>query len=1268
MLKRTARYVLYALGVGMVTLILGVIAVRIWTPDLAEHKARIENYLSTQAKRPVQIAHLVAEWDGWSPILRASGLRIRSRDGTFSALRLDEFIVQVNPWHLILGTLTFERFVVNRPALDVIRRRDGKFQIGDIAAGGRGDGGSGLVAWLFRQGEVRVTDGVLAWLDDASGARVMELGGINLVFRTEGDRHLISGGAQCRDAVCGGIRIEGTLVGDPPADAELQGSVRADVRALQAGRLLSALVDTGAMTMRGSGDVAVTGEFTAGRLASLGVDVRAPDLHLVRDGHVFPGFSGRGQWQHIDPTRWRMTFEDAVLHTPDDELPLEGLRVDRTESVTTVTLDGLDIAAIAPHVRVWVETAWRDTAAALRPRGRLHDLALRVTDRDFPADWRFQAGVDAVGWQPTARIPGVSKLSGQLLVKADGGTLDVDTQYTTVTWPEQLEEALGWAQVSGRANWTRRDGQWAIEAENLRLVNQDLALNEGRFQISMPADRAGPVVTAHARLERASVAKVRRYVPQRASPKLKKWLANALVHGEVSDGTVSFNGPVKAFPFRDGGGSFEAVARVAGGELAFHEKWPPLKNVTSEVRFHNQSLTVTGDAGRLMQSDLTRARVTIADLYTKTRTVEISGVLAAPVADLIEFLRRGPLIKRPIDLDVAGDGTGTLELDMTLPLKALKQTRVAGRYQTSGSTVTIAKHVTLSELTGSVEFTESTVQAEDLRAQLLGGAVALSVETVEPGQPPVFAVAGHGRGEVGRLAPILGEGLFDHVDGWAEWSGRLLVRRGQARLDVTSDLTGIGVAVPPPLGKPAYVARALSTRVEFLGNQGQRVGVTYGEGLNGVLQLAKRAGRWQVTHGEFRLGTGRAELPEQAGLGIVVTPDVFDADPWLEWVRAQPARAAGSEPTFLDRLRRFELEVGLLRMFGRDLGTMSLRARSQDGAAWVADLTGTAGHGTVEANIKSTPRRYALRMETLHWPRAEGGGRAADTDPATFPSVAIDAEQFSFGAMRLGRLRLRAAPVPNGWRISELTAEQPAIKIAAAGDWQRHGPDQRTQIQATVDSTDLGEALQALGFGGQIADGDAHLKGEFHWDGGATAFKYEKLGGSLELVAKNGRFLKVDPGTGRILGLVNLEALTRRLALDFSDLFATGLAFDRIEGTGEIESGDLTSEGFLIIGPAVLIEAEGRVGLADEDYDLELVVAPQVGDLGVLGALLANPAAGALLFVTNKLFKKQLAKVVHTRYRVTGPWTAPEIGRAAAPPVVAEEEGGVGVIEEREDD
>jgi uncharacterized protein YhdP len=61
-------------------------------------------------------------------------------------------------------------------------------------------------------------------------------------------------------------------------------------------------------------------------------------------------------------------------------------------------------------------------------------------------------------------------------------------------------------------------------------------------------------------------------------------------------------------------------------------------------------------------------------------------------------------------------------------------------------------------------------------------------------------------------------------------------------------------------------------------------------------------------------------------------------------------------------------------------------------------------------------------------------------------------------------------------------------------------------------------------------------------------FAPELLRGTLSVQVDQGRLPAVEPGVGRLVGLVKVFSLARRLRLDFGDLFEQDLSFDRIEG------------------------------------------------------------------------------------------------------------------------
>lgn len=144
-----------------------------------------------------------------------------------------------------------------------------------------------------------------------------------------------------------------------------------------------------------------------------------------------------------------------------------------------------------------------------------------------------------------------------------------------------------------------------------------------------------------------------------------------------------------------------------------------------------------------------------------------------------------------------------------------------------------------------------------------------------------------------------------------------------------------------------------------------------------------------------------------------------------------------------------------------------------------------------------------------------------------------------------------------------------------------------------------------------------------------------------------GQLLEVNPGLGgRVFALLNVNALQRRLTLDFSDLFDKGFSFDSIKGDFRLEQGNAYTENFRIKGPAARIDLSGRIGLAAEDLDQRVEVTPKVSSaLPVAAAVLGTPAVGAAVLVAQQLLGKEVDKATRTNYQVTGPWNDPVITR-----------------------
>ncbi len=105
------------------------------------------------------------------------------------------------------------------------------------------------------------------------------------------------------------------------------------------------------------------------------------------------------------------------------------------------------------------------------------------------------------------------------------------------------------------------------------------------------------------------------------------------------------------------------------------------------------------------------------------------------------------------------------------------------------------------------------------------------------------------------------------------------------------------------------------------------------------------------------------------------------------------------------------------------------------------------------------------------------------------------------------------------------------------------------------------------------------------------------------------------------MGLLSLEnLLTRRLQLDFSDVFKKGFVFDKLEANMIFKSGIVETDNLFIDGPAAKIKISGIANLSNKEIDLQMLVTPKVGNTLPIAASLAtgNPAIGVGVWVVDK--------------------------------------------------
>lgn len=186
--------------------------------------------------------------------------------------------------------------------------------------------------------------------------------------------------------------------------------------------------------------------------------------------------------------------------------------------------------------------------------------------------------------------------------------------------------------------------------------------------------------------------------------------------------------------------------------------------------------------------------------------------------------------------------------------------------------------------------------------------------------------------------------------------------------------------------------------------------------------------------------------------------------------------------------------------------------------------------------------------------------------------------------------------------------------------------------------------LRAFGFAPNLTAEQTRVQGQLVWQETPLSLDWTRAEGPVTLAVRDGTLRAIEPGAGRVLGLMSFYALPRRLTLDFSDVVDDGLRFDRIDAQFVLADGIARSNDLEIRGPSLRMEIEGSIDLAGRRLDQRVRVLPGLSGGVTLGAtLLGGPAAGAIMLLAQELLEKPLDQVTQFGYRVQGSWDNPQV-------------------------
>lgn len=826
------------------------------------------------------------------------------------------------------------------------------------------------------------------------------------------------------------------------------------------------------------------------------------------------------------------------------------------------------------------------------------------------------------------------------------------------------------------------------------------------------------VLELDATLTRAQGASTHRYLPLSVGPDSRRYVREAILGGTSNRVDFRVRGEVDDLPFDTPGsvGVFRIAAQLQGVDLAFvppfllsegDTPWPALQKVSGQLVLDRASLRITDIAAGVQGAPdvrLSRGEVRIDDLSERA-TLLVKAHAAGPAAKVLEVLKTSPLndMTGRALTEAQMNGAVDLGFDLSLPLSDVNAAKVRGSVRFPGNDVQISPNSPLlGSATGLLQFTDSGFDISNAQAGLYGGQVRFEggMPAAEPGQPSPIRFRGEGTASAEGLQQAgLGfvSRLFQSTAGSTGYSAQLGFQGGEPELVVTSNLQGLALDLPAPLNKPAEASMPLrfeSAVVAVVGDQASadRLSVTLGSPEAPVVALQYErdlvSAEPRVLRGSVAVGLQKDEsapLPAQ-GVSANIALDQLDIDHWkrafasstggemsLPAATASGATAASTDDGSLGYLpTTVAVRANRITTDGRSFNKVVVGG-SRVGTQWRANIDADELNGYVEyrpSGSNSAGSIYA-RLARLDLPPSA----ATDVEqrlqqPGSVPALDITVEDFVLANRRLGHVEIVAVNVGGAgrvheWQLSRLFMRVPEARFHATGNWAALGTPagasatavpRHTALNFRLDIADSGKLLERFGREGVVRGGTGQIEGRIGWLGSPMALDYPSLSGQLRADVASGQFLQVEPGAAKLLGVLSLQALPRRLTLDFRDVFSDGFAFDFVRGDARIDKGVLSTNNLQMKGVNAAVLMEGTADIGREEQDLKVVVVPEINaGTAALIATAINPAVGLGTFLAQFLLREPLQSATTQEFRITGSWVDPQVvkqgkNEPAAPP------------------
>ena len=1240
-LTRFARHVMFW---TLLTLAGGLIGVHFLFASIENYKADLETQLSQAIDAPVKIGQLRAKLRGLTPEIRLLHLNIADEK-----IQLKEIRLGMDVWEFIKqrDLLSATSVMLVGAKITIIRHTDDSIGIEGLKAS------EGEPLWLLQGRKYQILQSSVIWRDEKTHAEPRQISPVNIAIMNDGDEHRVNVLAQLSQLM-EPLRVSMRFTGSVFDPKQLDGSIFIESKKIN-------LVDFSVLPLplslnlsKGQANLQVFATWKQGQISNVHGRVSASQMVLTRPQHSnlnINRLSSAFQLQH-ENEMWRVTLPTVQLTLPETSangaISIAINENDTKQNSIALDLAQLELAPLSSVAHFFAPDKAISSFEQTKLSGTLKNIRLFAQ----PALQKFaiHSEFDDLSFYDVASKLHIEHIGGVVNGNEQIGNIALNGNKVEAFIPSLFRDDFPALQLKTVFNWQQLPDAWIISSDQIVLNNKDIH-SESRVKYTL--SKNGPsFIDLQTRFSADDATQAFRYLPVSVMGKYTvAWLDRAFEKGQLKNGQFLLYGNPAEFPFDKNQGVFEVLFDAKDTQLFYAPNWPSLTNLNASVRFFQDSLQVNLE-GMAQNAIIKSAEVIIPSMST-SHYVSIIGELDGAVMDILDFMKNTPLHSSfdTILKAVTPQGSTQVGLDLQIPLEDGFLPKVKGSARFHQAKLKVKSlDLPINSLNGVLKFTEDGVFSDVINGVAFKKPIKITLENYD--KQTVITVLGN----------VAIEDLFSQlklsslvttsqqkkwIEGGSDYQLTLNLPKEQkpVTLLLESQLEGIVLNLPDELSKDKLQKTPLSMTFTLGDDLMLPLMVNYNAQLKAALMVDTKNKRFQ--RGEVLLGEGKVELPQNEGITVKIVRDHLMLQDWLKLAVLQIPNSTEKVENTVATIHTFIMQSDNAFWKKASLGKFDLVLK-HDSTSWRGVLDSTFAKGQLQWTLPEKMTQTGVlrlkldKFDLAFFKQLQSTETTGSHEPVSLatnfmnlPTLFLESQQTYWQDCELGKLTIETEVRASSIGFKTITLQAPTHNLKLTGDWF-NAPILQTDLRGKLTLLKAGQLFSHLGITKDISETTGDIDINLDWQGSPQQFSLEKMHGQAELNLKNGRILSIEPGFGRILGMLALEQWLKRLSLDFSDLYQEGLMFNTISGHFDFLQGKASTQNLIVDAIPAKILLKGDTDFVAENVNYLVNVTPKSAD--------AVPIAGTIIGKIMNLVgqtltgKDQEGFFFGSQYQITGSW------------------------------